>query len=478
VLQWAAKEVRALDPRRAIAGLLLAGALSPAAEARAGVALVSRTETCGGSGMCVEDPSGIAGLPGGGFALVDGDAERSPRFRGESLWEVDLAGRKTLRAADLTGFTAEPSDVAWCEPLGALLVTDDDEIRLHVLSRSGEPRTAIDLAELGARDPEGVACAPEPGRVFVADGRGREILELTPEGRLVGRVELSELPVESAEGIAWDPEADHLLLLDDDPPTLFELTRDGSLVAGYDLVALGLVRPRGVALAPASDGRGTSVYVVDAGEMHEPDGRVFEVSRAHRPTGARVRTQLVGDVDGFGFRGDEPGFAAGDLDRDGLLEPGERLPAGATGPSPRDADDPPGTDAAVLVAEGRPLGLEHVLALGSGVPVWARLTLRVGGARALGGRRSAVRADGHLLGEVVPTRGRRLYPGMIGDTVLELPPAALRDLRDGRLRVEIARDPGTGSDEIVVDFSRLEVAIAESAPPEHRPVAPKQGGGS
>jgi hypothetical protein len=463
------------DPLRALAAAALAAAaLAPAAPSRAGVALVARTETCGGD-LHVEDPSGIAALPGGAFAVVDAGIERSPRFRGESLWEIDLGARSRRRALDLTPVTREPSDVTWCADREALLVTDDDELLLHVLSRSGERRATLDLGRVGARDPEGVACAGA-GAVLVADGKGGEVLELSPAGALVRRIDLSELPVENAEGIAFDPESGGLLLVSEDPPSLVELTRDGALVAAHDLRRLGAERPRGVALAPAADGRGTSVYVADGGEPGEADGRIFELARVRRPAGAPVRTGLVGDVDGFGFRGDEPGFARGDLDGDGLLESGERLPEAAAGPAQRDPGDAPGTDAPVEVSEGHPLVLEHALELGGAEPVWARLTLLVGGARALGGRRSAVRADGHLLGEVLPTLGKHLHPGMIRASVLELPPAALRDLRDGRLRVEIAREPGTGSDELWIDFSRLEVAVA--APPNAARGALRQGGDS
>jgi hypothetical protein len=93
-------------------------------------------------------------------------------------------------------------------------------------------------------------------------------------------------------------------------------------------------------------------------------------------------------------------------------------------------------------------------------PLWARLTLVVADARALPLQRSWVRADGVLLGEVVGARGQRLAPGAVVQTSIELPPAALEQLRDGRLVVEIERPPGSGSDEMWLDYSRLEVAVA------------------
>ena len=462
---------------RPLVAALAAAALAPA-PARAGAALVARTETSDGGGLAIEDPSGIASLPNGHFVVVDDHSEGSPRFRGENLWELDLAARRSVRAQDLRPVTSEPSDVAFCAQLDALVVADDDALRLLLFSPAGEPRGAIDLAAAGAKDPEGVACDAQGGRIFVADGKARQVLELANDGALVRRLDLSGLPFANAQGIAWDAARERLILVSDEPPALFELDRDGSLVAAQDLVALGARRPRGLSLGPASEGRGTSLYVADAGERHVPDGRILEVALGARPAGARVRTALAGDVDGFGFRGDEPGFAQGDLDHDGLLEPGERLPDAPLAEPPRDAGDPPGTDAPVLVGESQPLRIDLPVELGGGEPVWARLTLVVGGARALPGRRSIVRADGRLLGELIPARDDRIVAGRIGATLLELPPAALRELRDGRLRVEIAREPGSGENRLWLDFVRLEVAVAPAAPPARPQAAPKKGGNS
>jgi hypothetical protein len=182
-----------------------------------------------------------------------------------------------------------------------------------------------------------------------------------------------------------------------------------------------------------------------------------------RPRGARTLVDWVGDADGFGFQGDEPGFAAGDLDHDGLLEPGERLPARPGAEEPpfdnRSPEDGAAMDVLLPVGEGAPLRLTHAIPLGGALPQWARLTLAVGDARALPGARSLVRADGRLVGEIVGTRGERLHAGTIELTILELPPQTLLDLADGAVRVEIARAPGTGSDDIMLDYSRLEVAV-------------------
>jgi hypothetical protein len=451
-------------PGRWIVGSGLALALlAGSAPAHAGAALVARTDTWK-DGLRIESPSGIAHVPKNGrFVLVDSDINRSPRFEGMNLWEVGLAGGEVFQSVDLTAFTNEPSDVAYDPGRDSFFVTDDDAIRLHEVGPSGERRATIDLAALGAKDPEGVTHDRKLDRLFVADGKGQRVLELTPDGRLVGGFDFGRLGIGNAEGIVHDPKSGHLFLLSDEEQTLYELSREGELVAAHGLRSLGSRRPRGVTLGPSSDLGGDSsarsFYVVDGGGKRHPDGRVYELVLASRPAGSAIRTSLVGDVDGFGFRGREPGFALGDLDHDGLLEPGERLPDPLS-PNPTDVEDAPGTDTLSVVTEQGPLALEHVFDSPDVAALWGRLTLVVGGARAMPGRRNVVLADGHLVGEVIPTREKRVYPGMIGATVIELPPSVLRDLSDGRLRIEISREPGTGSDELMVDYSRLEIAWA------------------
>ena len=92
-------------------------------------------------------------------------------------------------------------------------------------------------------------------------------------------------------------------------------------------------------------------------------------------------------------------------------------------------------------------------------PTWARLTLLVGDARTRAGTRNVVRIDGRRVGEIVGSTQKKLKAGAIASTVIELSPAALLELSDGSAQVEISRDPGTGSDDIMIDYSRLEIAF-------------------
>jgi hypothetical protein len=193
---------------------------------------------------------------------------------------------------------------------------------------------------------------------------------------------------------------------------------------------------------------------------------LFEIALVQRPASAAFVTSLVGDVDGFGFDGTECDFAAGDLDHNGLLERGEQLPNSVLGSTrPRNHRDL-STDTMLVAREKMPIDIDHVFDLRANstgaaplTPIWARLTLLVGDARTRAGTRNVVRIDGRRVGEIVGSTQKKLKAGAIASTVIELSPAALLELTDGSAHVEISRDPGTGSDDIMIDYSRLEIAF-------------------
>ena len=181
---------------------------------------------------------------------------------------------------------------------------------------------------------------------------------------------------------------------------------------------------------------------------------------------------MVGDVDGFGFDGTEMDFAAGDLDHNGILERGEQLPESVLGSADPRENHGSSTNAMLLAREDLPIVIDHAFDLYAGsarsarsanatpvAPLWARLTLVVGDARTRAGTRNVIWVDGHRVGEVVGSTQKELKAGAIASTVVELAPAVLQELTDGSARIEILRDPGTGSDDIMIDYSRLEVAI-------------------
>lgn len=449
----------------AVAGCVLLAA-TPAA--RAGAVLVRRLETWGGPGLRIENPSAIAFVPESGhFFVAEARADEPSVQTRESLFELGPDADATLHALDLSPVVREPSGMAYHPQRKTLFIADDDEIELHEVALDGRPIARLDLSSLGAKDPQGVACDAQSGHVFIADGRGEQVLEITPAGSLVATLDFEDLDFENAEGIALLPSG-HLLVVDGKRLRLHELTRAGARVASTDLAPLGVVRAHGLALAPSSDPSDAaatlSLYIVDDLIKKAPDGRIVEIGLVRRPRGGRTRVDLLGDVDGFGFRGDEPGFADADANHDGILEPGEQLPGGLLGRGDpvdnREPEDAPATDVLLIVSESSPLRFALALPPGGVQPLWARLTLVAGDARASSLQRSLVRADGHLLGELLGSTGESLAAGEIVATVLELSPAALADLRDGRLSVELARPAGSGDDDIMLDYARLEVAVA------------------
>jgi hypothetical protein len=449
----------------AVGGIAL---LAASSGAPAGPVLVRRLETWGDPGLGIQNPFAIAFAPEPGrFFVAEARPDELRDGPRASLLELGPALDGARRVFDLSRITADPSGLAYHPARRTLLVTDDDEIALYELALDGRRVAHLDLADLGARDPEGVACDPETGHLFVADGRGQQILELTPSGRLVSTLPLGELGFHDASGITFDQSSGQLLVADGRRALLYALTRAGAQVASWDLGPLGVVHPRGLTVAPTSDPSdppdAQSLYLVDDLIKDAPDGRLLELGFSRRPRGGRTLVHLLGDVDGFGFRGDEAGFDVADANHDGVLVPGEQIPSSALGRADsidnRDPEDPAGTDRMQIVGEAAPLRFTHALPLGGADPLWARLTLAVGDARVTPLQRNLLRVDGHLVGEILGSTRESLVAGGITATIVELPPAVLRDLRDGRLSVEIARPPGGGDDDIMLDYARLEVAI-------------------
>ena len=459
------------------AGTFLLSASPPAS---AGAALVHRENTWTEDGLRIQNPSGITWVSGkdasapGHFLVSDLLHSRFPTTERAFLAPVghDMSAlvSRTGIGFDLQDITRDPSGVAYHPRRHTLFITDDDEVKLYETDLKGRTLNTIDLAALGSSDPEGVTCDPRSGNLFIADGRARRILELSPGGDFISIFKLSDIiGLGAATGIAFDPTTEHLFVVAGRTGALFELTRHGDLVAAYDLVALGAQRPRGLAFAPSSDpgalSDAHSLYVVGDIAGKTPSGCILELHLARRPTKGRLVTELVGDVDGFGFLGHEAGFPNADRDHDGLLESGDQIPGSVIGSETpadnRELGDDAATDVMLVATENRPIVFEHSVPLAGRVPLWARLTLLVADARTVTGARNVITADGARIGEVIGSEQKNLRAGSIATTVLELPPASLRALADGDLRIEIARDPGTGDDDIMIDFSRLEVAVAE-----------------
>ena len=458
--------------------------------AGAAASLVRRIDTWNGAEGRIANPSGITHIPHADadtdpFLISDVAYGLPEKLRGSRLTGIDSNLHPTEREIRLGSAVREPTGLAYHPKRKTLFVTDDDEVTLYEIDLRGQLKRSIDLSDVGASDPEGVACDPIGDRLFIADGRAQQILELTITGEHIRTFDVEDVPgFREAQGIAYDARNGHLYVVAGKAGVLFELDQDGKVFASFDLTAIGATRPRGVTLAPSSDPEDAQtalhLFVVDDLAKKGPTSQLFEIALTQRPDRAHFVSSLVGDVDGFGFRGTEPGFARGDLDHNGLLEPGEQLPDSVLGASPpadnRSRADASGTDAMLLATAERPIAVEHTFgpplaprradspreAPSRATPIWARLTLLVADARTLTGSRNVIRVEGHRVGEVVGSmQKKKLLAGAIATTVIELPKAVLAEIADGRAQVEIGRDPDTGHDDIMIDYSRLEVAFKE-----------------
>ncbi|MCH2172888.1 SdiA-regulated domain-containing protein [Myxococcota bacterium] len=447
-------------------GILL---LADAQQASAGATLVRRFDTYTPKGLHAEDPSGIAFLPeSGGFYLVDADINGSPRFEQKNMWSTSFDGNNfnLKKAIDLTRFTSEPTGVLFHPNRKTLFVTDDDSLQVYEIDLQGKLLQTIELSPLGSRDPEGITYDPERDSLIIADGRAQQVIELGVDGDHRSTWSFKDYGIRDAEGIVYDPESNHLFLASGKGGILFEVSQDGELLASYDLTALGAMRPQGITLAPTSDSTDSpakmSFYIADGMIGEHPDGRILELALVRRPNEGQMVTSLLGDVDGFGFRGNEPGFAASDLDHNGVLAPGEWIPSNVfrseDPPDNRDPMEHAATDSMLVIDESKPLRFRHEFDLEGRTPVWARITLVAGDARATGGSRNSIKVGDRVIGEVIGSRSKQLKVGPIAETVLELPPDALEHLRNGKLEVEISRSPGTGKDNLMIDFMRLDIA--------------------
>lgn len=450
---------------RAVA--IAAGALAAttAQAVHAGPVLLGRLELWDAGERRVFDASDLSFEPSSGSFFVC-DAHAAARGEAGGLIRIPMQGVAPTQSFDLSTFTRKPAGVAFDPSRKTLFLVDDDELTLHEIDMDGRLLHSADLAALGAKDPEGIASDAARARLFIADGRAQRVLIVSTAGTAQGSIAFPDASLADAEGIAYDPQSGHLFLVEGREGGLFELDEAGALVGSHDLRALGVVSPQGIALAPSSDPGDApelqSLYIADELVSKQADSRIVEIRLVVRPPGTRLLTSFVGDADGFDLSGSEAGFAMADRDRDGRIEPGEVLPqgvaAGPTRPGPSRAAE--ATDARIRVTEQRPIALEHALDLHGAEPLWARLTLVAADAMALPLARNLVLADGVLIGELAGMTDSRLEPAAVVETAIELPPAALAKLRDGQLRIQLLRPSGEGDDELWLDFSRLEVAVA------------------
>ena len=110
--------------------------------------------------------------------VSDGEVNEVSRWAGVNLFEASRDG-SLLRGSDLTGFTNEPTGVAF-DPGGRMFFSDDNAREIHVVQLGAnmqfdesDPVVSFSSRDFGSGDPEGVGYDVAGDRLFVAEKKTR-----------------------------------------------------------------------------------------------------------------------------------------------------------------------------------------------------------------------------------------------------------------------------------------------------------------
>lgn len=239
------------------------------------------------------DPSGITYIPqANGLMISDSEIDEIPTlFAGKNLFQTSLTG-SLQQSFTSTGFSLEPTGIAYNPANGYLYITDDNADRVFQLNpgADGLYNTADDFSSIlfstrtfNSFDPEDVAFSPSTGNLFIVDGVNAEVYQVTIEGTLISQFDTAALGVLDPEGITFLDNG-NLAIVGNPANQIAEITTTGSLVRFIDISAANPIKPAGLAFGPTSNNpTQRSIYVVDRGidnnvSATQNDGRMYEFS--------------------------------------------------------------------------------------------------------------------------------------------------------------------------------------------------------
>jgi hypothetical protein len=258
------------------------------------------------------DPSGITYLPVEQDLLVaDSEVEEMSIYDQANLFQVTAQGALTA-TGDTTGYSSEPTGLAFDPSTGHLFVSDD--IQFEVFEIDAGPDEGFGTADdvvvtsfgtraFGNDDPEDIAFDTTSGDLFLADGLGNEVFRVSPglndvfDGvppsgdDVVSHFDVALFGAQDSEGLGYDAARDTLLVADRTTDTIYEMSKDGFLVNAIDISAAAANDPADVVLAPGSSDPGRmNLYIVARGEDNdgdpfENDGMLYEMSVDLPPVG-------------------------------------------------------------------------------------------------------------------------------------------------------------------------------------------------
>ncbi|HEX6658448.1 MAG TPA: Calx-beta domain-containing protein [Ilumatobacter sp.] len=232
------------------------------------------------------DPSGLAYVNGTLF-LCDSEVNEAPFGSSINLFALQTDG-SLMASYDLTGFTIEPTGLAYDAANDILYISDDDANRIYWVDpdapnvRLGEFRAALS----GPNDAEDVAFDPATGHLFISNGTYANIREVTTTGALIQTISLPS-EIRDPEALVWDPAHNVFFVGGRFSSNIWVLDRTGTIIETIDILAdyphagSGRVRVTDLELAPSSDPNDDpgmlNLYVADYGADNVNDGRLFEI---------------------------------------------------------------------------------------------------------------------------------------------------------------------------------------------------------
>jgi VCBS repeat-containing protein len=238
----------------------------------------------GGTGAYgISDPSGLAYVPGlDTLFIADSEHDESPFFSTTNMFGVRPNG-DFIQGYKLTGFTKEPTGLAYNSGDGYLYIADDDKQGVFWVSPTN-PSVKLgffDTARLGFSDSEDLKFDPLTGHLHILDGSLKQIIELTSSGSFIDSIPLPSVMTD-AEALAYDSLHDLFFVASGASSLIWAIDRMGVVRETIDVLGnYGTTALKGLEFAPSSDpndGDHMSLFVADYGVDQQNDGRLFEIN--------------------------------------------------------------------------------------------------------------------------------------------------------------------------------------------------------
>ena len=257
------------------------------------------------------DPMGGTFIPTSGRLMIsDSEIEeyQRPYWQGGNVFTSSLQGAFLPPVQDITGFTNEPTGIAFNPSNNHLFVSDDSMKEIFEVNPGGDgkyftgddTRTQFDTKVLGTNDTEDVAYDPFNGYLYLADGLNSEVWEVRPgpNNRFDGvppagddqasHWDTSSKGISDPEGITVNTDTGTLYVTGHGATKVIETTLDGTVLNIYDIAFIknlyGRMQPSGLAYGPSSTTPGVkNLYITDRAvdndsDPRENDGKIHEIT--------------------------------------------------------------------------------------------------------------------------------------------------------------------------------------------------------